>query len=59
VLAVVDQFADEAEDAAEGGGHGRAEPGRTRVSGWSGGLGLGGHGQDGNTNGEGCKGIIS
>ena len=37
LLAVVDQFADEAEDAADGGGDGRAGPRRIGVRGWGGG----------------------
>ena len=37
--AVVDQFADEAEDAAEAAGHGWGGPGRIGVRGWGGGLG--------------------
>ena len=39
LLAVVDQFADQAEDAAEGGGDGRVVPGRIgMIRGWRGGL---------------------
>ena len=50
--AVVDQFADEAEDAAEGGGHGRVGPGRIGVRGWGGGWGGGGHERNKNTREE-------
>jgi hypothetical protein len=41
--AVVDQFADKAEHAAEGGRHGRVVPGRIGVRGRRRGLGDGGH----------------
>ena len=51
LLAVVDQFADEAEDAAEAAGHGRAGPRRIGVRGWGGGLGRGGHERNKNTAG--------
>jgi hypothetical protein len=36
--AVIDQFADDAEDAADGGGHGRGGPRWIGVHGWGGGL---------------------
>ena len=41
--AVVDQFTDEEEDAAEGRRHGGVAPERIGVCGWCGGLGGGGH----------------
>jgi hypothetical protein len=54
--AVVDQFADEAEDAAEGGGHCRAGPGRIGMWGWGGRLGLGIHGRNKNMKEAHCQG---
>ncbi len=54
LLAVVDQFADDAEDAAEGGGHGCVGPGRIGVCGWGGRLG--GHERNENTEGGVCQG---
>ena len=53
LLAVVDQFADEAEDAAEAAGYGCGGPGRIGVCGWGGGLGGGGHERNKNMGGEG------
>jgi hypothetical protein len=49
--AVVDKFADDAEDAAESSGHGRAGPNRIGFRGWGGGLGRGGHEQNKNIRG--------
>ena len=46
--AVVDQFANDAEDAADGGGDGKAGPMRIGGRGWGGGVGRG-HEQNKNT----------
>jgi hypothetical protein len=57
--AVADQFADDAEDTAEGGGHGRGGPRCIEIRGWGGGLGAGGHGHSKNTEGHICQGKYS
>ena len=54
LLAVVDQFAHEAENAAEAGGRVRAGPGRIGLRGWGGKLEGGGHERNKNINGEGA-----
>ena len=50
LLAVVDQFAHEAEDAAEAGGRVGAGPGRIGLRGWGGEFEGGGHERNKNTN---------
>ena len=49
LLAIVDEFAEDAEDAAEGIGHGFAGPGRNGIWGWRGELGGGRHERNKNT----------
>ena len=45
LLAVIDQFAQDAEDATDAGRHARVGPGRIGGHGWDGSLGRGGHEQ--------------
>jgi len=59
LLAVVDQFADDAENAADGARDGAARPMGIGVRGGGGGLGVDAHERNKNTGGCGCQGIFS
>jgi hypothetical protein len=59
LLAVIDQLADQVEDAAEAAGHVRAGPRWIGLGGWGGKLEGGGHERNKNTKQRRCQGIIS
>ena len=59
LFAIVDQLANEVEDAAEAAGHVGAGPGRIGLRGWGGEFEGGGHERNKNTKRRGCQGKYS